>query len=73
MLYIPLQIIFNDIREVLVSPVYRAMRESQIAVKDPVNVAPGHYDAVEGAEDISKNILDLTRRVMRVLQESLNL
>ncbi|KAJ4320951.1 hypothetical protein N0V94_003127 [Neodidymelliopsis sp. IMI 364377] len=66
-------IIFNDIREVLVSPVYRAMRESQIAVKDVANVAPGYYDAVEGAEDVSKNILDLTGRIMRVLQESLSL
>lgn len=71
-LYITLQIIFNDIREVAVSPVYRMMRELEIVVKDVALVPLSHYDAVEGAEEVSKTILDIARRIMGVLQESLS-
>lgn len=67
-----LQIIFNDIREVVVSPVYGKMRELHIVVKDVAFVPVSHYDAVEGAEEVSKNILDLTRRTIGLLQESLS-
>jgi len=70
-LYTILQIIFNDIREVMVSPVYCTMRELHIVVKDVTLVALSHYDAVKGAKEVSETILDLTRRVMDVLQEAL--
>ena len=70
-LYTALQIIFNDIREVVVSPVYCKMRRLHIVVKDVAFVPPSYYDAVEGAEEVSKTILDLTRRIMGVLSESL--
>ncbi|XPS96714.1 hypothetical protein M3J09_005973 [Ascochyta lentis] len=72
-LYIPLQIMFNDIREVLVSPVYRAMREAHMIVRDASSVPSGYYDAIDGSEAVSKNMLDLTKRVMAVLQESLSI
>src|SRR4051812_20133980 len=42
-LYTPLQIVFNDIREVMVSPVYRRMRELRIFVKDAALVPQPHY------------------------------
>jgi hypothetical protein len=71
-LYITLQIIFNDIREVTVSPVYRMMRELHIVVKDVALVPLSHYNAVEGAEEVGKTILDIARRIMGVLQESLS-
>jgi hypothetical protein len=71
-LYITLQIIFNDIREVGASPIYRRMRDLNIVVKDEAHVPPSHYDAVEGAEEVSRAIVDLTRRIMGVLQESLS-
>jgi len=70
-LYITLQIAFNDIRDVIVSPVYRKMRELHVVVKDVALVPLSHYDAVEGAEEVSKSILDLTERIIGVLQESL--
>lgn len=71
-LYIPLQVIYNDIREVVVSPVYRKMRESHIVVKDAAYLSPSHYDSVEGAEEVSNTILDLTRRITDTLRERLN-
>jgi hypothetical protein len=62
---------FNDIREVVVSPAYRAMRELHPYVKDIGLVPFSYYDAVEGAREISKDILGLAGRVIRALQESL--
>lgn len=70
-LYTTLQIIFNDIREVVVSPVYRTMRELRIGVKDVTRVPLSNFDEVEGAVEVVETILDLTRRVMDILQESL--
>jgi hypothetical protein len=71
-LYTTLQIAFNDIREILVSPVYRRMRELHIVIKDVALVSPSHYDAIEGAEEFSRSIVDLARHIMDVLQESLS-
>jgi hypothetical protein len=70
-LYVPLQIIFNDIREVVASPVYRTMRELHIVVKDGTLIPPSPYHEVEGAGEIRATILEITRRIMGVLQESL--
>ncbi|KAF2125851.1 hypothetical protein P153DRAFT_324148 [Dothidotthia symphoricarpi CBS 119687] len=71
-LYIPLQIIFNDIREIAVSPVYRSMRASQTFVKDVVLVPGSSSDADEGVAEVGRNIVDLTERIMSLLQESLS-
>jgi hypothetical protein len=56
----------------MVSPAYHAMRELHLVVKDVTVVPFGYYDAVEGASEISKTILDLARRTMAVLQDSIN-
>jgi hypothetical protein len=71
-LYIPLRIIFNDIREVLVSPVYRNMCELDVKVADTAIGPFSHHVAVEGAVEISRSIVDVLRRIMGVLQESLD-
>jgi len=71
-LYITLQVIFNDIREISVSPIYHKMRELHVTVKDVSLVPPSHYDAVEGAQEVSETMLDLTKRILGVLQESLS-
>ena len=71
-LYITLQILFNDIREIVVSPVYYRMRELHLAITDVALVQPSRYDAVKGAAEVSKNIVELTRRIMDVLQEKLS-
>ncbi|KAI0573665.1 hypothetical protein Alg130_09998 [Pyrenophora tritici-repentis] len=47
-LYTQLQIDFNEIREVAVSPVYREMRNTRIFVKDPMLVPRSHYDPILG-------------------------
>jgi hypothetical protein len=72
-LYVRLQIISNDIREIVVSPVYRTMREMHIVVKDVALVPLSHYCAVEGAKEVSKTILDITRSSMDLLQERISL
>jgi hypothetical protein len=70
-LYVQLQIIFNDIRGIVVSPVYRTMCEMRIVVKDIALVPLSHYHAVMGAEEVSKAIIDITRSSMGVLQEKI--
>jgi hypothetical protein len=72
MLYRTLQIMFNEIREVVLSPAYHAMCQLQLVVKDPEYLPASYYDAVDGAKEISKTILDLSRRVVSVLEERLS-
>lgn len=69
-LYTTLRVIFNDIREVVVSPVYRTMCELHIPVADVT--LDSRYNTVEGAREISKTVLDLARRIIGVLQERFN-
>jgi hypothetical protein len=71
-LYTQLQVIFNDIREVMVSPVYRAIRGSHSATKDVALVSLLQYGAVDGAEEVINSVVELTGRIMGVLQESLS-
>jgi hypothetical protein len=66
-LYVKLQIIFNDIREIAASPIYRIMCEMRIVVKDVALVSISHYQAVVGVEEVSKTILDIARSSMGVL------
>jgi hypothetical protein len=71
-LYTTLQIIFNDIREIAFSPVYRAMCELRLDVKDTAHVPSSYYEAVEGSREMCEDIMDLARRVVDVLQESID-
>jgi hypothetical protein len=71
MLYTTLQIIFNDTRELVISPAYRAMRELHFVVKDAEIVPRSYHDAVEGTRKISEDVLDLAKRVVYVLQDSI--
>jgi hypothetical protein len=71
-LYTTLRVIFNDIREIVVSSVYRTMRELDVRVADTANLPLSHYVPVEGAVEVSRTIVDVMRRIMGVLQERLN-
>ncbi|KAF2446652.1 hypothetical protein P171DRAFT_472109 [Karstenula rhodostoma CBS 690.94] len=71
-LYTPLQIIFNDIREVMVSPVYREMREMHTVVRNVALMPLSQDDAIEGVGEVCRTISDTTRRVMDILQQGLN-
>jgi hypothetical protein len=71
-LYTTLQIIFNDIRDIVVSPSYRAMRESLFILPDVAVVPYVYYNAIENSREMSKDIRDLAKRVLYVLQESLH-
>ena len=71
-LYTPLQSLYNDIREVIVSPVYRTMCDLHLVVKDVALVPQSRYEVVKGNAEVDRAILDITRRIMDVLQESLS-
>lgn len=68
----PLQVIFNDVREILVSPVYRRMCDLQITVKDKVLAPLSYCSAVEGAAAVCKTISDITVSSMGLLQERIS-
>ena len=71
-LFLRLHVIYNDIREAMVSPVYREMRDSRVILKD-VDLVPSSYaESVVGAVTVRRTMLDLTERVLRVLVQSLN-
>jgi hypothetical protein len=72
-LYIRLQIIFNDIKEIVVLPVYRTMREMHVVVQDVALMPLSHYYAIKGADEVSKTILDITRSSIDLLQERISL
>jgi hypothetical protein len=67
-----LQIIFNDVREIVFSPTYRTMCEMYLVIKDVALVPTSYYDAVEGAREISEDVIDLVKRVIDLLQENVN-
>jgi hypothetical protein len=72
-LYVRLHIIYNDIREAMVSPAYRQMRETGTVVRDAVLLSPSELDSVVGEVDMSRTMVDLNERIVHVLCESLNL
>ena len=69
----PLQVVFNDIREVMESPVYRKIREIHIGVENATLVSLSDHDAVEGAREVTRTVLDIARRILSVLQERVSL
>jgi hypothetical protein len=72
MLFPTLQVLFNDIREIAFSPAYRSMCEHNLLIKDETLVPHSYYDAVDGAKETCEDILDLVKRVLDVLQESID-
>jgi hypothetical protein len=71
-LFITLQMVYNDIREIVLSPIYRAMRELQLIIRDVELVPPSYYSAVEGARKFSASVLDLANRVIKLFEERVN-
>jgi hypothetical protein len=71
-LYVKLQVIYNDIREALVSPAYREMCQTGTLVRDAALVPRSEFGSVEGTMDISRTMVDLNERILKVLCESLN-
>ena len=65
-----LQIIFNDIRETTISSVYRELREKRVVIKDRALKPQFDYGAMEGAEEVSQAILDITKSCMDMLREA---
>jgi hypothetical protein len=72
-LHTRLHIIYSDIREAMVSSVYREMRESRLLIKNMALVPSSHPDSLEGMVTTGRTLSDLTERLIVVLQESLTL
>jgi hypothetical protein len=72
-LFTTLQVIFNDVREIVFSPIYRAMCERQLVIKHAARVPETYFDPIKGAKEVSETVLDLAKRVIDLLQENLNI
>jgi hypothetical protein len=68
-LHSQLLIMFNDIREVIMSPVYRAMLGRGITIEGRAVGSFSHYNTAEGAEEMSRAILEISRNSMALLQD----
>ncbi|KAH7060964.1 hypothetical protein BKA63DRAFT_225024 [Paraphoma chrysanthemicola] len=66
----PLQIIFNDIREITVSPVYRELRKKNDVIEDSALKPHVHYDGIEDAEKVIHAIWGTTRSCIGILREA---
>jgi hypothetical protein len=72
-LYSTLQIIFSEIREIIVSPTFRNMRSSLKDVqKTPQNQPRQQSDFGAGFEDTNMRIRDVVERILTVLQQRLS-
>jgi hypothetical protein len=71
-LFTTLQMIFNDIREIVISPVYRAMCELHLVINDMALLSPLYYDEVDGAKDVCEDVLELAKRVINLLQDNMD-
>jgi hypothetical protein len=49
------------------------MRELQLIIKDVTLVPSSYYDAVEEGSKVSQDVLNIAKRVIRMLQERLDL
>lgn len=70
-LYTILQLLFNDTREVLASPVYHALRQVRPSIQSIALVSAANLEAVQGAADVCRTVLDLVRRTIGILEEAL--
>lgn len=68
-----LQIVFNDVREIVFSPTYRAMCDRQLVIKHAALVPETYFDAVEGARELSETVLDLAERVIDILLDNITI
>ncbi|KAF2424432.1 hypothetical protein EJ08DRAFT_700788 [Tothia fuscella] len=73
-LYTTLHGIFSDIREILYSPAYQAMKEKQLHFKDAAFTPEAFHDEMldEGEGEVFKDALEVAKRVLDLLQESMH-
>lgn len=65
MMHSTLQVIFNEMREVIVSPSYRAMIMQHFA-------GPGHAkESISGSQEVETSIRELAQRVLDLLDQPL--
>jgi hypothetical protein len=67
-LYATLQVLFDEIRRIYTSPVYRVMRQKHVNLRDAnLMFASQHLDD-DGMAETSKDILDIAKRALDILQ-----
>lgn len=73
-LYTTLQVIYNDIRETVVSPKYRALEMQQASRMSGLAGLVGQpkYESMAESEEMQKSIKEVIHRVMDVLHKPLD-
>jgi hypothetical protein len=66
-----LQLIYNDVREIVLSPTYRSMRDLNLVAHNVSQVADSYFDAIPGSRQTSTDIRDVAMRAILVLQDKL--
>lgn len=71
-MYTSLQILFNDVRDVLASPDYKdSSHRYGSALRSPMNLPLSQGQTMQSPETLRTNIIDITRRVMDILESSI--
>ncbi|KAK7177959.1 hypothetical protein PSPO01_15990 [Paraphaeosphaeria sporulosa] len=73
-MYTSVQILFNDVRDVMASLVHTlGMRRSSTGVLRPPMYFPlSQGQMVQSREDVKRNVVDIARRIMDILKNSIN-
>lgn len=73
-MYTSLQILFNDVRDVLATPDYSLQGHGRAgSLPTPNVVLPmGQGQLVVGPEDVRRNVIDIARRVVDVLENKIS-
>lgn len=72
-LFTVLQIIYNDIRDLVLSPVYRAMRDLQYLEFGTAPVPQSYFDAFPGSHEVLESVRDVTERAISLLADKLHI
>jgi hypothetical protein len=70
-LYTMLQLIYNDVREIVLSATYRSMRDLRLIAHDVAQVPDSYFDVVPGSRQTTIDIRDVALRAILVLQDKL--
>jgi hypothetical protein len=74
-MYTSLQILFNDVRDVLATPEYNVQghaRAGSLSIPN-MTLPMDQGQPVVGPEDLRRNVIDIARRVIDVLENKISL
>ena len=72
-MYTGLQILFNDVRDVLATPDYSALGQTPGGAQYPNTTLPlSQGQAVVRPEDVRRNVIDIAKRVVDIMEFKIN-